>query len=587
MGGLCTTMHAMPISSAEGPPPGSVFFPGKGLFTQPCAVRLARSIEEVRPALAWAEGEVLAGRCVAGLLAYEAAPAFDRALAAHGPCGLPLAWLGSYSQCIPAPTWRGGEAAGPLRWSASVSEAEYGAAFAEIRERIAAGETYQVNYTFPLVSDAPPDAWALFSALYAAQPVPHACYLDMGTHQILSLSPELFFSLDQGTLRTRPMKGTRPRGRYLEEDAAIAAELRGSEKDRAENVMITDMLRNDMARVSESGTVRVESLFEVERYATVWQMTSSVVSQTKADVPEILAALFPSGSVTGAPKIQTSKIIRGLEPHARGAYCGALGWWEPGGRAEFNVAIRTMTVDRSAGRASYHVGSGITWDASADAEYVECLDKAAVVLRPSRPAFNLFETLRLEDGRYWLLEEHLARMAASACYFDLPFDEAGARAALEGFAAAEGRDARVRMTLDPAGGVDLEAGPLPAAGGRWRVALAEGPVSRADVFLYHKTTHRAVYERARAARPDVDDVLLYNEDGELTESTVANLGVARGGRCITPARGCGLLGGTLRARLLAEGGLEEGVVRVEELAGAERVFLFNSLRGEIGVEIVA
>ncbi len=578
-------MNAMSSDFLERPPAESIFFPSKGLFTQPHAVRIARSFAEVRPALEWARVEVGAGRWVAGMLAYEAGPAFEAAFAAQDAGAVPLVWLGSYAECVPVPDWRGGGAVGPMAWTAGVTEAAYAAAFAEIRAKIAAGETYQVNYTFPLMAAAPEDPWALFCALYAAQPVPHACYLDMGTQQVLSLSPELLFSVAGGVLRTRPMKGTRPRGLYLEQDVRIAEALHESEKDRAENVMITDMLRNDMGRVSVAGSVAVERLFAVERYATVWQMTSTIVSQTAAELPEILGALFPSGSVTGAPKIQTSKIIRGLEPHARGAYCGALGWWGPGGEAEFNVAIRTMTVDAAAGRAVYHVGSGITWDAAAGAEYAECLDKAAVVLRPARPAFALFETLRLEAGGYWLLEEHLARMGASARYFDLNFDVAHARAALAAFAAASG-DARVRMTLGEDGEVALEGFALPPKGGTWRVALARKAVSRGDVFLYHKTTHRAVYDAARAGREDVDDVLLFNEDGEVTESTVANVAVVMGGRCVTPARDCGLLAGTLRARLLAEGRMEEGVVRVEDLALAERVFLFNSLRGEIEVEIV-
>lgn len=572
----------------QSPPPGSAFFPAKGLFTQPRAVQTARSIEEVRPALEWARGEVHGGRVIAGLIAYEAAPAFDTALAAHAPGEFPLLWLASYDACVPIPNWRGGGSAPDLQWDPQISEVSYASAFAEIRERIAAGETYQVNYTFPMTTAAKSvDPWALFCALYAAQPVPHACYLNLGAYQVLSLSPELFFSLGNGLLRTRPMKGTRSRGRYLEDDAAIAMALRASTKDRAENVMITDMLRNDMARVSEAGSVSVENLFQVERYATVWQMTSSITSQTTMEVPEILAALFPSGSVTGAPKIQTSKIIRSLEPHPRGAYCGALGWWEPGGHAEFNVAIRTMTIEAQSGRATYHVGSGITWDATEQSEYVECLDKAAVLLRPPRPAFSLFETLRLERGAYWLIEAHLARMAASAAFFDRPFDEEHARESLVGFSIAHGGNARVRMTLGDDGSVSLEGFPLPDTGGARRVALASAPISRADLFLYHKTTHRAVYDFARASRPDVDDVLLYNENGELTESTLANLAVVLDGRCITPARECGLLAGTLRARLLADGNMEEGVVRIEDLRRAERVYLFNSVRGEMNVDIVA
>jgi para-aminobenzoate synthetase/4-amino-4-deoxychorismate lyase len=383
------------------------------------------------------------------------------------------------------------------------------------------------------------------------------------------------------------MKGTRPRGRWAEADAALAEALAASAKDRAENVMITDMVRNDMGRISRAGSVVVERLFEVERYATVWQMTSTVRAETDAEVPEILAALFPSASVTGAPKIQTSKIIHALEPEGRGVYCGALGWWAPDGSAEFSVGIRTLVADSARGVARYHVGSGITWDATAGAEYQECLDKAALLLAPVSGDFELLESLRWETGAYWLLEEHRARLRESAAYFGIALDLGAVEAALAKAAADAPERARVRLLVARDGTVRTEVYPLEVPERAWRVALAETPVSREELFLYHKTTRREIYAAARAARPDVDDVLLWNEAGELTESTVANVALEIDGEWLTPARACGLLAGTMRARWLAEGRLREAVLHRDDLARATRVLLLNSVRGEIPAVVVA
>jgi len=409
----------------------------------------------------------------------------------------------------------------------------------------------------------------------------------MGRWQVLSWSPELFFSLRAGVLRTRPMKGTRARGPHAVADRDAARRLAASEKDRAENVMITDMLRNDMGRVCAPGSVQVEELFAVEQYATVWQMCSSIVGDCRADVPEVLRALFPSGSVTGAPKVQTSRIICGAEPGPRGVYCGALGWWAPNGDAEFSVGIRTMTVDAELGTACYAVGSGVTWDSAVASEYRECLDKAALVLAP-QPVFDLLETMRWNDGVFPLLEEHLARIAASAVHLGFVYARGAAITALTDAVAHVRGVQRVRLLLSRDGTCRATAEAFDPGPRRvWRVALATARVRRDDVFLHHKTTHRAIYEAARAARPDVDDVILVNEDGELTESTVANLGVQIRGRCYTPPRSSGLLPGTLRGQWLREGRIMEATLYPQDLERAERIFLFNALRGEIEARVVS
>jgi para-aminobenzoate synthetase/4-amino-4-deoxychorismate lyase len=504
-------------------------------------------------------------------------------------------------------------------WTADTSESAYTAAIARIKAYIAAGDTYQVNYTWRMMAEFAGDPWALFADLWRAQRAPYAAYMDAGDHVICSASPELFFARRGDTLTCRPMKGTAPRGLCPAADEASAAWLRASEKDRAENLMIVDMIRNDLGRIAETGSVHVASLFDVERYPTLWQMTSTVRARTGAGLTETFRALFPCASITGAPKVRTSEIIAELETSPRGVYCGAVGIVAPGGDAQFSVAIRTAVLHRPSGRLVYGTGSGVTWDSTATGEYDECRTKA-LVLTTARPAFRLLETLRWTPaGGYGLLEEHLARLAASARYFGFAWDEGKVREALaltpspsprgEGGneagaatamgvhspgsplssgrgAGGEGQSRRIRILLTKDGHIDIEAHPIQPRRRRWRVALAAEPVDSSDVFLYHKTTNRAVYEAARAARPDVDDVLLWNARGEITESTIANVVVRLDGRLVTPPVSCGLLAGTLRDWLLARGRVVEGIITREDLARAEGIYLVNSVRGWMPVELI-
>lgn len=557
---------------------------GSCWFTRPKTVITAHAVAEILPALAEAQRSVEAGFTAAGFIAYEAAPAFAPELAAHPPADVPLVWLGIYERAAaagPLPA----EAPPPaqLDWRPLLSEAAYHEAFERIRTYIHAGDTYQVNYTFPLEAAFHSGAWDLFAALWRAQPTDHAAYIDTGRFSVASVSPELFFQLDGRHIATRPMKGTRRRGRWCAEDQARRAELAVSEKDRAENVMIVDLLRNDIGRICRMGSVVAPELFTVERYATVWQMTSLVAGETVAEVPEILHALFPCGSVTGAPKVRTMEIIRELEPFPRGIYCGAMGWWGPGRQAEFNVAIRTVTVDRERGTARYSTGGGITWGSDPAGEYEECQAKAAV-LTASRPDFDLLETLRHDEDGYALLDRHIARLAASADYFDYAFDNAAVRAALKEAAVLwDAAPRRVRLLAGKEGSIRIEDALLPASRS-WRMALASTPIDSGDVFLYHKTTHRQVYGEARANRPDCDDVLLWNERGEVTEATMGNFAADFGGGLVTPPLHCGLLAGTQRASWIESGRVHEAVIQVTDLARAKRMGILNSVRGWIDVE---
>jgi para-aminobenzoate synthetase/4-amino-4-deoxychorismate lyase len=559
-------------------------------FAAPARVVEASSVDEVLPALREVDRLVAAeGLWAAGFLSYEAAPAFDSALRVRADDrDFPLLWFGLYAPPTPVALPHPAGASLPDVWSPSVSTEDYGRAFDRIKALIHAGDTYQVNYSYRLTAPFCAAPWPAFARLAAAQSAGYGAYIDAGDWVVCSASPELFFRLDGERIESRPMKGTARRAMTTEEDRQCAAALAASAKDRAENVMIVDMVRNDLGRIAEPGSVHPESLFDIEKYPTVWQMTSRVAADTRAPLDALFRALFPPASITGAPKRRTMEIIAEVETTPRRIYTGAAGFIAPGRRAQFNVAIRTLLVDRRRGQAEYGVGGGIVWDSARQAELLESRAKAAI-LRAPMPSFSLLETMRWEPrAGYGLLERHLRRLRDSAEYFDLAVDEARVRRALALAAEAFGdASRRVRLLVDRNGEPTVEALPLPprAAGPALCVALAAEPVDISDPFLYHKTTHRAVYEQARAARPECDDVILYNERGEVTESTVANLAVEVGGVLRTPPVACGLLAGTLRAERLERCELVEAPVTLADLRASPHLELFNSVRGVYPVQL--
>jgi len=550
-------------------------------FNHPKSVIQAHRIEEVLPALRQAAVALDSGNHIAGYLAYEAAPAFDSALKTHDPGGHPLLWFGVYGR--PKESLPRNPSANPFHvgdWEALISRDDYVAAIGRIREYIEAGDTYQVNFTFPMRASFEGDALNWFRVLCQAQRADHCAYIDTGGQQFLSVSPELFFELEGDTIVVRPMKGTRQRGLWPEADRKAAEELANSEKEQAENVMIVDLLRNDLGRICDAGTVEATSLFDVERYETIWQMTSTVVGKTSAGLPDILTALFPSGSVTGAPKVRTMEILRELEPYPRGVYCGAIGWMSPERKAEFNVAIRTVDIDPEKNEAQYHVGAGITWDSTAEAEYEECCSKASVLLhRP--PDFSLMESIRYDDDGFYLLGEHLDRLAASADYFGFPFNPEQAKRELldrvKPWPVSAMRPLKVRMLVGRAGGVQVEAVPAQPATAV-TLGFSRDPVDVNDLYLYHKTTQRNIYETALCTRPDCDDVLLWNGRGEITECCNGNIVLQIDGERFTPPVDCGLLPGIYRAHLLRVGSIIERVLLKEDIDRAENIWLINSVR---------
>jgi len=562
-------------------------------FAAPRQVLEAHAPGEVRAVLDAVQAAAAQGAWCAGGLRYEAASAFDPALRTQAPDG-PLAWFAVHD--APAP-WPDALSAGAhaLHWESEPGRARFDAVLAAIHRDIAEGAYYQVNHTAQLSGRLEGSALALFAALQRAQPGGYAACIGMNGEQVLSVSPELFFDWHatpdgSGDILTRPMKGTAPRGATPAEDAAQAAQLRASPKERAENVMIVDLLRNDLSRIAEPHSVHAPRLFHAEPLPAVWQMTSDVQARTRRGtrLSGVFAALFPCGSVTGAPKARAMQAIAGFEDGPRGFYCGAVGLVRPDGaggiHATFNVPIRTVVL-RGA-QASCGIGSGITADATADAEWNEWRHKRAFLERASMP-FDILETLRLDGGRFRHLDEHLARMRQAAVHFHHPWDGAAVQQCLHDLAAAHAQGAwRVRLLQGAAGAPRAEAFALQPTPEPVVLRLADRPLAEAHgEFVRHKTTRRAHYAAFAPAVPGVFDTVLWNAAGEITEGTFGNIALLLDGRWVTPPLACGLLPGVGRAVALREGRVHEAVVRLEDLPRVQGWAFINSLRGWLAAEL--
>ena len=557
-------------------------------LADPIQLLAADSLAQVRPVLRAAASAAAAGRWVAGFVCYEAAPAFDPALRVRTPLRGPLAWFGVFEGTA-EPSPREASEARLSGLAPDVARGEYARSVEAVRAALGRGDAYQVNLSLRIRGRFEGDPVALYRRLHAAQGGRRSAFFRLGGRAIVSVSPELFFERRGDLLTVRPMKGTARRGRFAEEDERLAADLAASEKERAENVMITDLMRNDVGRIACTGSVKVTELCAVERYRTLHQMTSTVEARLRpgTTLEDVFAALFPCGSVTGAPKPSAMAIVAAQERTPRGPYCGAAGVVAPGGDAVFNVAIRTLDVDLETGEATYGTGGGITWLSSPEAEWEEAIAKAKVLEDPE-PAFELLETMRLERGACTLLARHLARLEASARHLGFCFDPPAVRAAFEREAALlAGGAYRLRLALEESGRVRFEAAVLPAVAAEpLPVALAKEPVSRHDRLLFHKTSRRAVYEARRSECPDAFDVVLQNEEGHLTELTIGNLVAEIGGARFTPPREEGLLAGVFRAELLSRGEIRERPLRVAHLREARRLWLVNALRGWVPVRLI-
>lgn len=537
------------------------------VFQRPSRMIVADRPEQVPTALAAIRGALDCGCFVAGWLSYELGYALEPKLARSTT--VPLLRLGVFEAPeAEAPPMRGRGYAGPLtlEWD----HAAYARRFEAVKGYIAAGDIYQANLSFRARFPFFGEPRALYEQLRGASSAGHAGFVDDGARQVLSLSPELFFDLAaDGTITVRPMKGTLAR---QGDDADERARLAASEKDRAENLMIVDLIRNDLSRIGSG--VTVSDLFEVETYPTLHTMVSTVTAKTRGDarVADILRALFPCGSVTGAPKIRAMEILHDLETSPRGAYCGAVGCFAPDGSARFNVAIRTLTI--KGGQGELGIGGGVVQDSQAAGEYDECLLKARFFTDVRKP-LELIETLRW-GGDFVRADAHLARMAGSAKALGLSFAADAARKALDHAVAGRSGPARVRLTLNEHGEHKAMAHDLPANPEHWIYSLFPECTDSADMLLRHKTSWRELYDRAH---PGVNELIFCNERGELTEGARSNIFIKRDGMLLTPPLDAGVLPGILRAELIALGKAREARLMPTDLDG--EVWFGNSLRGLI------
>jgi para-aminobenzoate synthetase / 4-amino-4-deoxychorismate lyase len=551
------------------------------LFRDPVEVLVAPDAAAVAPALARVRAAVADGLSAAGFLAYEAAPAFEPRLPAHAPA-TPLLWMGLFRggedvADVPAllPDPAGARAFAP---APGIERADYDRRFAAVQALIAAGDLYQANLTFRADVRYLGHPLALYAAVRARAAAGWGAVVATGAALHLSFSPELFFALADGRLTCRPMKGTARRGATPAADAAAARALAEDAKQRAENLMIVDLLRNDLARVAVPGSVAVPELFRVERYPSVLQMTSAVTAALAPgrDAADVLAAAFPCGSITGAPKIRAVDALAGIEGGPRGLYTGAIGAIEPGGRAQFSVAIRTLTLGEP-GTATMGLGGGVVADSRAGEEWDEALAKGAFLTAGQR-GVDLVETMRFDPEEGLLrLDGHLARLKASAEALGVPFDRHAARNELQAATFRLRAPARVRLLVGAGGAIAVEVAPLPPAPALpVAVALVPLPVHPADWRLRHKTADRGFYDRARAAAGTVE-VAFVAPDGGVTEGSFTNLFVRRDGRLLTPPAARGLLPGVLRGALLDSGEAVEADLTPADLAAG--FLIGNGLRG--------
>jgi para-aminobenzoate synthetase/4-amino-4-deoxychorismate lyase len=531
----------------------------------------------------------------AGYLTYESATAFDPSYKIKNNPNhqKPLLWFGIFdtpSAVILPATDTIPSLGTPLQWTPDISDQNYKHAIAQIKELIASGDTYQVNYTYRMQTEFAHTPFDYFCSIATPAPPPYAAYIQTTNNTICSFSPELFFELNGDNIQCRPMKGTHQRGRTLSEDMAFAKKLHLSEKDRAENVMIVDMIRNDLGRIAEISSVQVNHLYTIEKFPTVLQMTSAVSAQTKASIRNIFKSLFPCSSITGAPKTRTMEIISDLESSPRGIYTGAIGYFTGNRKALFNVAIRTIDIDTSTNRAEYGVGSGIVWDSQTDTEFKECVDKMRIVTEPPQ-SFSLIETmLWTPENSFFLLDLHLDRIIQSAEYFGFETSKPVIDCYLQELATqCISQACKIRIELNRNGVISHTVEPFPAAPSKpaLKAAFAPFPVDSSNRMLYHKTSSRKLYNDLRSSlSSDIDDIILYNERDEITETTIANIVVEIDTMLLTPSLDCGLLPGVFRQHLLQTKAIKEAIIKRTDLDKVTKIFRINSVRKWEQIKIV-
>ncbi|MBF1738889.1 MAG: aminodeoxychorismate synthase component I [Streptococcus sp.] len=548
------------------------------LFTKPIKELKTRNLDQVEDLLREVEAYQEQGFYAVGYVSYEAAPAFEKKFAVH-----PAPLMGEYLlyftihekvETLPFP--EDYEAVDlPANWKEEVEAPAYQEAIKTIHHHIRQGDTYQVNYTVQLSQELKADPLAIYNRLVVEQKAHYNAFIQHDDVSILSISPELFFEQDDRLLTTRPMKGTTRRGLTNQADLKEASWLEADPKNRAENMMIVDLLRNDMNRISEIGSEQVTHLCQVEQYSTVWQMTSTIESRLRPEVDLVQAfqALFPCGSITGAPKISTMEIIQNTELAPRGVYCGTIGILLPKGKRIFNVAIRTLQMQGT--KAIYGVGGGITWDSKWEGEYQETKQKSAVLYR-QEPRFELLTTGRIHQGELTFLEQHLTRLREASRYFAYPFNEPKLLNKLQEQLAHvdPSLDYRCRIALQRNGTIQLtitELTDLPAS--YLQAQLTEQKLDLATPFTYFKTS-----QRDHLGQSDHEQIF-HLPDGSLLETTIGNLVLEIEGQLYTPLAHLPLLDGIYRRHLLETQQVEEKLLTLNDLIDADRIYACNALRG--------
>lgn len=600
---------------------------GALLFSDPLEVVTLATLNDIEPFFRRLEEKSTAGFHLAGWLTYEAGYAFEKRLLhglspddSHLPPS-PLGWFGVYreperfsaaevQELFASPGLRSDLIINDL--SFNLSEEEYGRKIERIKEQIAAGNLYQVNFTgrYRFTSNGQPSA--LFAALRGRQPSSYTACINSGGRTILSCSPELFFRRRGSLIETMPMKGTAPRGRNIEEDNRLREGLAGCQKNRAENLMIVDLLRNDLGRICKPGTVEAEDLFTIETWPTLHQLLSTIRGELREGIKlsELFRALYPSGSITGAPKISAMKLIQSLEPTPRGIYTGTIGYITPDSEMVFSVAIRTIELSgKLSGKLSrkegtYGSGGGIVWDSDPQDEYRECQLKAKILIGSDRNSsaaasdsgtapgseagqhLQLFESL-LWNGNYLWLDEHLQRLATSAATLGFPCDTAAATHLLHQLEEEMRRGAarcKVRLSLSREGSCSASYEPITVQGSTTplRLCIAAEPTHSSNPLLRHKTTKRELYDHyfTLARQQGYDEILFHNERGEITEGAISTIFIRKGWQLCTPPLHCGLLNGIFRHYILAtRPTATEKIITINDIATADAIFIANSVRG--------
>ena len=546
------------------------------LYQNPEQIIEVFSSKDLSPALDAIEAQAAAGFTCLGFVQYEKASSQQATPTPFGKTA-PRLSFGVFTEGTQyTPQLSATE--GFLSEGNPIAFRDYADQFSRVKSALAAGDVYQINLTHELTGEYWGDPLSIFFKLYEAQPTRHAIYIEHGDLTVMSMTPETFLTRQGNTVQMIPMKGTRARGATPALDEAARMDLETSAKDRAENLMIVDMVRNDLGQISSPGSVTTDQLFRISPYPTVWQMTSTISGKTEATLAAIFRATFPCASITGAPKTAAMDLIARLERRDRGIYTGAIGRIGPGQDIDLGVAIRTLQIDTTQQRWRYGVGSGVVWDSQLEDEWAETLDKAELL--KAAQDFQLIETCRFEPGtgiqRFALHLERLAR-SAKALAFNLDHDLLANQ--LNDIRVDE--PSRVRVLVSRRGQIEISYTPIPEAMEVVRLSLAKAPLDSFTLFTRHKTTHRQCYESAEPVVSGADDILLFNERGELMETRIFNIFLVIDGTCWTPALSSGCLPGVYREQLLRAGAAQERVLMIEHLKVASKIFVTNSLRGQL------